>query len=150
MINEHLSEEELQTFAMEQQSRDEKMIQHIESCTSCREQIAVYKVILSGIKEQPAVSFNFDITDIIINQLQPVKTKASASIFSSVIPGLFAAMLVTISLYIFRKNFLNLSTEISATFLVISVITCISVIGFKVIKLYHKYNQQIKKLNLSE
>lgn len=150
MINEHLSEEDLQIFAIGQQLQDTEMIQHIESCTSCREQVAVYTLLLTGIKELPAAGFNFDLAAAVLNNIQPIKTRASTNIFNSVVPASLSALLVAISLYVFRKNILNLATGISLSFLLISVFACIGIIGFKVVELYHKYDQQIKKLNFSE
>ena len=146
----HCSDDELQLFAGRQQVPEPGMMQHIESCTSCQEQMAAYRLIFSEIKKQPAVAFDFDLAGTVLQQLQPVKTKASGNNLYAVTTFVLIAALVVSSLWIFRKNFLVLSAGISVSFLIISVITCISVIGFKVIKLYHKYNQQIKKLNFSE
>jgi hypothetical protein len=150
MTNRHLSDEALQIFAMGQPSLDAAMKRHIESCTACQEQIAVYKLILSGIKDQPAAAIDFDLAGAVLSRVQPFKTKALIDNFYSVISILLVAAIVSIPLYIFRKNFLNLTAGISGAFLLISMITCISIIGFKVVKLYHKYYQQIKKLNFSK
>jgi len=142
----HLSDEELQIFASDGQVPETGMMQHIENCTSCREQMAVYKLVFASIKEQPAVAFDFDLAAAVLQQLQPAATKKTTSTFWPVIIVIFVA----IALYLFRKNFLHLVTGISAVFLLISIIACISIIVFKAVKMYHAYEHQVEKLNFSE
>jgi hypothetical protein len=146
MTNRHCSDEELQIFAGGEPLPEPAMMQHIEICSSCQEQVAVYKLILSGIKEQPAVAFDFDLAGIVLQQLQPAGTKKTTGIFRPV--GI--AAFVGISLYLFRKNFLQLVTGISTLFLLISIITCLCIIVFKAIKIFQSYERQIEKLNFSE
>ena len=149
MINKHLSEEELQLFAAGLPMAGTVQMQHIEVCASCREQIAAYQMIFSDIKEQPADKFDFDLAATVLNQLQPVKAKAPNKNFYAVIPVVSVAILVIVSLYIFRRNFLNLSSGISFSFLLLSLMACIVIIGIKIGKLYHRYHLQIKKLDYS-
>ena len=146
MINEHLSEEDLQGMAMGQQLPDGGIIQHIEGCSSCQEQIAVYKLMYSVIKEQPAAAFDFDLTAAVLYHVQPTRTKRATIHFRPLIIAVFAG----VSLYFFRKNFLHLVSGISALFLLISIITCIGIIIFKAVSMYHTYERQIEKLNFSE
>lgn len=149
MTNRHFSDEELQIFAMGQQAQDPAMKGHIESCIFCQEKLTVYRLLLSAIKDQPAPAFDFDLATNVLSRVQPFKTVPLINNFYLVVCVLSVAAIVSIPLYMLRKNFLNLTAGISSAFLLISVITCISIIGLKVVNLYHKYHQQIKTLNFS-
>ena len=146
----HCTDDELQLLAGGQPVPEPGMMQHIENCASCREQMAAYRYIFSEIKKQPAAVFDFDLAGAVLEQWQPVKTRASGYNVFAVITIVLIAVFVIVSLWIFRKNFLFLSASTSATFLALSAATCTGVIGYKIVQLYHRYNQQIKKLNFSE
>jgi hypothetical protein len=145
MMSLHLSDEELQMVASGQQDADTTTTRHIESCALCQEQLAVYKLIVSTIKEQPKAAFNFDLAEAVLQQLQPAPAKKAFSLRPVII-----AAFIAIPFYLFRKNFLLLTTGISTAFLLLSVITCIIIIGFNIFKLYHTYERQIEQLNISE
>ena len=138
----HCSDDELQLFATGQEL-PEKARTHIETCPSCQEQIAAYKLILSGIDQQTADAFDFDLADAVLQQLQPVKAKQKLRSFWPAIIAAFTAG----SLYLFRNNFEHLVAGISVAFLLISIVICMGIISFKIFKMYESYHRQIDKLN---
>lgn len=144
-MSQHLSEEELQMVAGGQEVADAATTQHIESCALCQEQLKVYKLIVSAINEQPKAAFNFDLAGAVLKQLQPAPAKKTFSLRPFII-----AAFIAISLYLFRKNFLLLTTGIPAAFLLLSLGACILIIGFSIFKLYHTYQRQLEQLNISE
>ena len=127
-MDQHLSEENLQIFAIGQQIPDRKLMQHIENCSSCRKQIASYQQLYTGIKEQPVSEFDFDLATAVLSNLPPVKITSSMGKFHSVLPVSLGVILVSISLYIFRKNITNITTGIPIIFLLISLLACICII----------------------
>ncbi len=145
MISEHLSEEKLQMVASSQQVADDATTQHIESCAFCREQLEVYKLIVSAINDLPKAAFNFDLADAVLQQLQAAPAK---KIFS-LRPFIIAAF-IAVPLYLFRKNFFLLASGIPAAFLLLSVIASIVIIVINIFKLYHTYQRQMEQLNISE
>ena len=148
MNDQHLSEEQLQSLAMVPSNPDAGILAHQEACPLCQQQIVAYQQIIGAIKELPAPAFDFNLEAAVLEELQQpayVENNYYRYIFALIIAGIVIA-----TLYIFRQNFLNLSAGISSLFLAISIIACIGIIVFKVIKLYQQYNLQIKKLNFSE
>ena len=145
MISQHLSEEKLQMVASSQQVADTATTQHIESCAICQEQLEVYKLIVSTINEQPKAAFNFDLADAVLQQLQAAPAKKTFSLRPFII-----AAFIAIPLYLFRKNFLLLTTGIPAAFLLLSVVASIVIIVINIFKLYHTYQRQMEQLNISE
>jgi hypothetical protein len=144
MTSLHLSQEELQMIAGGQPVADASK-QHIESCALCQQQLAVYTLIVSTISKAPKAAFDFDLAALVMPQLQPAPAK---KIFP-LRPFIIAAF-IAMPLYLFRKNFLLLTTGISTAFLLLSVAACIVIIGFSISKLYHKYQRQLDQLNISE
>lgn len=145
MISQHLSEEKLQMVASSRQVADAATTQHIESCAICQEQLEVYKLIVSTINEQPKAAFNFDLADAVLQQLQAAPAKKAFSLRPFII-----AAFIAIPLYLFRKNFLLLTTGIPAAFLLLSVVASIVIIVINIFKLYHTYQRQMEQLNISE
>jgi len=145
MMSRHLSEEELQMVANSEQVADTSIKQHIESCGVCQEQLEVYKLIVSTVKEQPKTTFDFDLADTVLQQLQPAQAKKVFNLRPFII-----AAFTAISLYLFRKNFFMLTIGIPATFLLLSVVASIIIIGTNIFKLYHIYQHKLKQLNISE
>lgn len=144
-MSQHLSEEELQMVASSKQFADAVKGQHIESCPLCQEQLEVYKLLVSTINEQPKAAFNFDLADAVLQQLQPAPAKKTFSLRPFII-----AAFIAIPLYLFRKNFLVLTTGIPSAFLLLSVVACITIIVINVFKLYHTYQRQLEQLNIYE
>ena len=149
MITRHCSDEELQILAGEQQVPEPGMMQHMETCSFCREQLAAYRLVLSEIKKQPAAAFDFDLAGTVLQQLPVAATKTPRHWYTFV-PFLLIATLVMASLYAFRNNFLHLSRGSSAVFLAIIGIACAIIIVFKMTVLYRRYLFQIKRLDFSE
>jgi len=145
MISQHLSEEELQMAANGKHFADAVTTQHIESCALCQEQLELYKLIVSTINEQPKAAFNFSLAETVLQQLPAAPAKKSFSLRPFII-----AAFIAIPLYLFRKNFLLLTTGIPDTFLLLSVVACIAIIGINIFKLYHSYQHRLEQLNISE
>jgi len=150
MTDKHLAEEEMQLYAMGQDKADAFIVTHLATCEDCRNQVAIYKAVLADINNQPEAVFDFDVASLVMTGIEPVKAKNIAGVFASIFPVALIICLVTIPLYIFRKNFFTIVTGISAVFIYMSLIACITIIFFKAMRMYNKYQQQIKKLNFSE
>jgi hypothetical protein len=145
MKDEHLSDDELQMIAIAQQ-KDPAILLHVENCACCQEQIAVYKLLILGLNEQPAPEFDFDLTGIVLQQLPAATTKKAGK---NIKPFVIAAF-VALALYFFRNNFLHLATGISSDFLLAGIIACLCILVFKAVSLYRAYQRQIEKLNFSD
>jgi len=150
MTVKHLQEEEMQLYAMGQKNADAFIETHLATCENCRNQVAAYKAVLVDISHQPEAVFDFDIAGLVMAGIEPVKTTNRRVIVARLFPVALIACLTAIPLYIFRKNFFTIVTGLSAVFIYISLIACITIIFFKAMQMYNKYQQQIKKLNFSE
>ena len=146
----HLQEEELQLYAMGQKDADAFIETHLATCEHCRNQVAAYKAVLAGISHQPEAVFDFDIAAVVMTGIEPVKTKNKTGVAASLVPAALIICLTAIPLYIFRKNFFTIVTGLSAVFIYISLIACITIIFFMATRMYNKYLRQIRKLNFSE
>ena len=59
MKQQHLSENELQQFALEQQPPDPKLAAHVHHCANCAAAIANYRAMFSALSTMENPAFNF-------------------------------------------------------------------------------------------
>ncbi len=145
----HLEEEEMQLYAMGKVDTEQHIASHLAVCETCRVQLALYQSILNDMEKQQPPVFDFDVAALVLPQIEPVKTKTSTGVFSSVLLVAFIICITLIPLYIFRNNFVTMVSGVSAIFIYVSVPACIAAITFNAVKMYQKYMHQIKTLNLS-
>ena len=150
MTTAHLTDEEIQLFAIDRENASIGVTDHMTECAICRMQAAAYKTVLVAVQQQEVPVFDFDLADLVVSQLRPVKEKKFTNSFSSALSWLLAFCLAGIPLFIFRQYFLNMLSGISVFSLLVSIVTCLLIIVFKVMNMYRKFLQQIKTLNFSE
>lgn len=75
MKTNHLSEDEIQRYALSEHSRSTQNIQHMEQCQQCRSAALTYQLLFEELKQQAAPVFDFDLADQVLSQLPAPKTK---------------------------------------------------------------------------
>jgi hypothetical protein len=78
MINSHPPEKEIQHYAFSKSGCPATLIDHIESCAHCRAVAETYQLLFNEIKNQPDPSFDFDISELVLQ-----KITRPASVFSA-------------------------------------------------------------------
>ena len=143
----HLTDEEIQLYVIEKENDDENVVQHVHSCELCKAKVEAYQLLIIGIKQQPAPSFGFNLSELVLNKLpQSIKTsndRLLSWIFISICIGLIGGASVYFSKYI-SALFKSFGTTSLIYLLGVSAVTIISVLVFD---LYRKYNSQIKLLD---
>lgn len=71
----HLSDHEIQQYALAEHSSSAQNILHMEQCQHCRKAALAYQLLFEEIKQQAAPSFDFDLSHHVLSQLPPPKTK---------------------------------------------------------------------------
>lgn len=69
MINDHLTEKEIQQFIFEKDACSTKTIDHISGCEICRVRASNYKLIGDNLKLVGKPSFNYDLSSMILKQI---------------------------------------------------------------------------------
>ena len=147
-MTQHVTDQELQQYAMDKARCAAGSVQHIESCEACRAGAAVYRPVFSDIAEQPKPVFDFDVSALVLRQLPAPASKALPEKgFNYWLAGIvcFAA---GIPLYLFRKNIYFLFEGISGYAVYIMAGIALPAVLIPLLTMYRKYRQQMKALNL--
>ena len=145
----HPKEEDIQQYAMVKSACASEVIQHIESCTHCMEEVETYRILFSGIRQQPASGFDFDVSALVLSQLPETKSRLSTD---NVIAGFLVVFIfscIAIPLYLFRKSLAGMFTDIPPFFIYAIVVSTSVFLLYKIISIYKKYQNQIQMINFS-
>ena len=69
MNTRHLTEEEIQQYALDNSGSYNKAAEHIHSCEQCSEKAETYRLLFNGIQQQHQPAFDFDLTELVMAQL---------------------------------------------------------------------------------
>jgi hypothetical protein len=65
----HLNDDEIQQYVLEKANCADEVIEHIKSCTNCKERAAQYSLLFEGIKQQEKPAFDFNLSELVVAQL---------------------------------------------------------------------------------
>ena len=148
MKNGHLSEMEIQDFALGSSDWPDAVAEHIASCTDCRAEIKAYEMLFTGIDQQSEPAFDFDISALVIPQLKKHKARMTAARFIAGFLMIFGSGCIAIPIYIFRGNILYMFSGVPVFFIyAITASTSVFVI-IKIFLMYRKYQYQMRYLNI--
>ena len=151
MTAKHLSDVELQQYALDKSNCTMGSITHINACASCQAEAAAYLVLFSRIKDQPKPVFDFDLSALVLEQLpNPIPAQSNRVWRFSLSAWLLAILcmvIVGVPLYLFRINLWNMFAGISGVSTYIIFATAIFIVLFRILKMYKKYQRQMESLN---
>jgi len=147
MINKHVNDDEIQQYVLQKADCDIDIIKHIRSCETCKIKAEQYNLLFEAIKQQEKPAFDFNIADLVIEQLPKSRYKVSTDKLFSYFIIFISIFSLSIIFYFFRDSLLSLFKGISPILvaLIITTVTCLFVILF--IDMYRKYQAQMKALN---
>jgi hypothetical protein len=147
MVTKHLTDYEVQTYVVDKENVEMRIIEHIDICIECRAKVQVYRVLISGIEQQPQPVFDFDLSASVLKQL-PLQAKATSD-------RLFTWILIFISIgflgsaaYYFRNYMASMFEGVAAIAIYLIAISAITVIAALVFDMYKKYQKEMKILDL--
>ncbi len=142
----HLSENEIQQYAIDRSDVDANIAEHIHECEMCRSKLANYQLLFEEIKSIPKPAFDFDLSTLVLKQLPVKKVKFSWGI-------IFVALLIIISATIFidlfGRYFINLFKGISTILLCLIITSALCVLIYQCLELFNNYKKQMSKLKFN-
>jgi hypothetical protein len=133
--NRHLSELEIQDYALGRPDYPNVMMEHITSCADCRAEIRAYEALFS------------DISALVIPQLKRHKARFSVDRFIAGFLVIFASSCIGIPIYVFRRNILYMFSGVPAFFIYAIVGSTSVFVITKIFLMYKKYQHQMQYLN---
>ncbi|MEI6945872.1 hypothetical protein V9K67_01645 [Paraflavisolibacter sp. H34] len=105
MVNQHLSEEELQAYAADPAHCSNDTREHVLACADCRARAAAYELLFAGLEQQPAPAFDFDLEAAVLAQLTPPESKPFPGILQVVLLLLAALVFTALLVWVNYRNF---------------------------------------------
>ena len=149
MINSHPKEKEIQEYAINPSACSREIMEHIESCAHCREEMMSYQFLYAGFKQQPRPVFDFDVAALVLPQLASREPLLSADRFIAGFLVVFICSCVGIPVFLFHQYILNMFSGISPFFIYIILGSATVIVLIKTLDLYKKYKNQMSLLNFN-
>src|SRR5678810_1233381 len=127
MVTKHLTDDEVQQYAVNKSSCEKRMAEHIHLCEECRTKVEVYQLLITGIKQQPQPAFDFDLSKMVLQQLPSTKTTIANDKALVLIFGFMGIAFLGGAIYIFQRYF-DLFEGMKTIFIYLIVITAITVL----------------------
>ena len=123
-----------------------EILKHVRLCEGCKTKVEVYRLLVTGIKQQPQPAFDFDLSATVLQQLPLLKEKTSdrTLLWALIFIGVVFVGLIG---YYFQHSFAYLFEGISAIFIYLIVISVVTVLAGLFIDMYKKYNKEMKLLD---
>ena len=149
MSNIHPAENILQQYAADKSGCAPAIVEHIESCTSCKSVVTNYRMLFSEIKKMPAPAFDFDPAALLIPQLPMSRPGLSADRFIAGFLIIFTFCCVCVPVFLFWPYIQNMFSGISAFFFYTILISAAIILSIKVLDTYKKFQKHMRLLNFN-
>lgn len=146
MVLKHLTDDEVQHYAVDKPTCEKRIDAHIHLCEECRSKVEVYQLLITGIKQQSQPAFDFNLSELVVQQLPSQKEKTSDRLLLWVLLFIGIGFIGAI-FYYFQGSFLYLFKGIAAIFIYLIIITALTVITGLFIAMYKKYDSEMKLLD---
>ena len=146
MLAKHLTDDEVQLYVEDMTQCDMNIVEHVHVCNECKMKIDIYRVVITGIKQQPSPSFDFDVSELVLQKLPSPKPKATDKLLLWTLIFIGIAF-VGVIVYYFKGSFSYLFEGISSIFIYLLVITVVTVLTGLFIDMYKKYNKEMRVLD---
>lgn len=146
MSEAHLSEKEIQAFAIDQAHSPVHWTTHVNQCITCRHSVATYKLIFHEIKQQPAVAFDFDLAKLVVAQLPKPKAIGSSVLLMVLSWLTFLALSFCAVCYVLRGQFFNFIVTEPLINLLIVISASLLFLGL-LLDVWMKFQEKIKVID---
>jgi len=147
MVTKHLTDDEVQQYAVDKLTCEKRIAEHIHFCEECKTKVEVYQLLITEIKQQPQPAFDFDLSKMVLQQLPSPKTTIANDKALILIFGFMGIAFLGGAIYLFQSYF-DLFEGIKTIFIYLIAITAITVLVYSLIDLYKKYQKEMKVLDL--
>lgn len=146
MLTKHLTDDEIQQYVVDRQDCEMKIVEHIHICGECKLKAEIYQSLVTGIKQQPQPIFNFDLSELVVQQLPSPNEKASDRLLLRLLL-LIGITVIGTGVYFFEDSFVYLFKGVAAILIYLIIITAVTVCIGLFIDMYKKYNKEMKLLD---
>ena len=147
MNNSHPSESEIHEYVFEKSLAAPSVVAHIESCAFCLEEVKIYQFLISELKQQPAPTFDFNLSELVIPQLVNASPLLKTDRFIAGFLAFFISCFIGVPVVLFRQYILNMFSGIAPFFVYTIIGSALVILVYKTLEMYKKYRKQMQLLN---
>jgi hypothetical protein len=140
----HPDETTIQLYASHPENCPVGILNHIAGCQHCLAQAALYKQVFTALQEAPAPAFEFNLSQLVLQQLPKSKPAWSPAF---IITGFLLAAIIAIAGWYFQQEILQLFKGIVPVAIYLSVIVTAAIALFQGIEMYRRYEKLISNIN---
>ncbi|WP_295799244.1 hypothetical protein [Mucilaginibacter sp.] len=143
----HLTELEIQDYATDAKN-SEGVVSHIESCESCKNKVVQYRLLFSEIKNSPVPAFNFNLSEVVLGQLQVVEQARTGWVFAKYLPLFVTVILLAFPLYFYRDVLAGIVKQTQVDVLCTAIVVALTVVVYQSTSLSKKFKRQMSTLSM--
>lgn len=147
MINEHLSDEQIQELAVDSPACEEGIRAHAQLCPQCSEKVEAYHLLITTIEKEPAPVFDFDVSEAVLTQIGQLKQQERRQwLYWLMAPGI---LLCGAALYLLWPYMAILFSGISMLLIGLALVSGLLIMVGVVIDMLKRYRMKMTELDLS-
>ncbi len=147
MTSEHITDDDIQQFVLDETNCPSTIIDHMSICQNCRAKAETYKLLFLEIKRQAKPVFEFDLTKAVLSNIVRKETVGSSTndlVWLFIIIGLSS---VAITIYLFGNYIVHVFVGISSMAMYLVVTTSVLLLLLQGIEMFRKYKKQMASLD---
>lgn len=145
MTENHLTDAEIQEYAFQKESCTRTVGEHMAQCGSCKMKAEEYVLLFKIIQEEKKPDFDFNLSELVINQL-PVNQLKEPTVSGS-FGWAIGIGTIGIILVVFWNTLLSLVWSLTPILTGLIITTVFSLAAFLYIDMYKKHSNKMKALN---
>lgn len=145
MKNEHINEIEIQQYVLGKDDCDIIIIEHINQCQKCKAEVGIYELLFAEIKKEPNPVFEFDIVNLVMQQL-PEKQNFSFDKYLIALLSGASLTILSILIYLTNQYFPTVFNGISTMQFSLIVVTIILISIFLYVDMNKNYKNKMNFL----
>ena len=146
MINEHISEQDLQSAALDNAQLPPAANKHLDECAVCQASLKEYQLLFTSVASLQKPSFDFDVAELVM-PLLPKKKKAMNKAPLIICAVILFAGLLTLPFILFDYRIDGLWKTVSPWMMGLVGIVAVVFVVTNIADMYRNYRHQLQKLN---
>jgi hypothetical protein len=144
----HATDSEVQEYSLNTISNT-GVAEHIKNCRQCSEKAVQYKLMFGAIEQQDAPAFDFNVNQLVMEQLAIKTVKHSTDKYFVYIGISVAACMLAILFYVIKTYLPSVLNGLTPLLIGLIVITALGVSLFIAMEMYSKFKIKMNALNFA-
>jgi hypothetical protein len=147
MLDNHLTDEEVQNYVLDRDSIETRVSVHVQRCEACKARVETYQLLFTALGEQPAPAFEFNLSELVMAKLPSPEARTSRDTIFVYLLSISSILLMAIALYIFRKDIIELVPDPTPLLGYLIIPAVITVLVLSCIDMYKNYQNKMNSLD---